>query len=124
MLTSIPQTVSAQDVLNPSVRIETQFASDRATWRLLSLQTRLKAAKTPETRAAIVRAIQDCIRTMSLLYSDVHTEGYRSGVEFGKQNAAFYAHAEQMKRTLPHRKIEVRTVDRRPCMVVNGRSID
>ncbi|MBD1847323.1 hypothetical protein H6F89_28735, partial [Cyanobacteria bacterium FACHB-63] len=56
------------DVLNPSTRIETQFGTDRAVWRLLSLQNRLKQAKSPETRAAIVQAIQDHIRTMALLY--------------------------------------------------------
>ncbi|MBD1842494.1 hypothetical protein H6F89_03500 [Cyanobacteria bacterium FACHB-63] len=112
------------DVLNPSTRIETQFGTDRAVWRLLSLQNRLKQAKSPETRAAIVQAIQDHIRTMALLYTDVHTEGYRSGVEFGKQNASFYHNAAMIQRQMPHRRVEVRTVDRRPVMVVNGRSID
>ncbi|MBD1847505.1 hypothetical protein H6F89_29715, partial [Cyanobacteria bacterium FACHB-63] len=56
------------DVLNSATRIETQFGTDRTTWRLLSLQNRLKQAKSPETRAAIVQAIQDHIRTMALLY--------------------------------------------------------
>lgn len=112
------------DVLNSSTRIESQFGNDRATWRLLSLQNRLQKAKSPAVKAQIVQAIQDCIRTLSLLYSDVHMEGYRSGVEFGKRNAAFYASAGMMQRQLPHRQIEVRTVDRVPCTVVDGRSID
>lgn len=118
---SLPTTPT--EVLNPATRIETQFGTDRATWQLLSLQTRLKQAKTPETRAAIVQAIQDTVRTMALLYSEVHTEAYRSGVQFGRENAQFYANAERLQQRSPHLKVEVRKVDRVPCLVVNGRSI-
>lgn len=111
-------------MLNPYEQIEQYFGNDRATWKLLSLQTRLKQAKTPETRAAIVQAIQDHIRTMALIYTGVFNEGWSAGVNHGKEHAAFYANAAMMQRQMPHRKVEVRTVDRVPCMVVNGRSID
>jgi hypothetical protein len=61
---------------------------------------------------------------MAFLYTSVHTEGYRAGVQFGKQNAQFYVTAEQLQQRSPHRKVEVQVRDRVPVMVIDGRSID
>lgn len=77
-----------------------------------------------ETRARIVQAIEDAVRSMAFLYTSVHIEGYRAGVEFGKQNAQFYVIAEQFQQRSPQRKVEVQVRDRVPLMVVDGGSID
>lgn len=111
-------------MISPTEQIDRYFAADRATWKLLSLQTRLRQAKSPQTRAQIVQAIENQIRSMALIYTGVHTEGYRAGVQFGKENAAYYASVERYQQRSPNQRIEVRTVDRRPVTVVNGRSID
>ncbi|MBN8563445.1 MAG: hypothetical protein J0L70_23185 [Leptolyngbya sp. UWPOB_LEPTO1] len=111
-------------MLNPSEQIEQYFGLDRSPWKLLNLQSRLKKAKSPEARAAINQEIENTVRSLALLYSNLHQEGYQSGLEFGKQNAQFYADAEQYQQRAPHLKIEVRRHERTPVMVVNGRTID
>lgn len=109
-------------MLSPTEQIQNHFASDRSAWNLLSLQNRLKEAKTDETRAVLATKIQDTIRTLTLLYTDIHMDFYRQGVKFAEQNAHHYVIAEQLRQN-GHR-VSVRNVNGRPAMSVNGRCID
>lgn len=111
-------------MLNPSQQIERHFTADRTPWKLLSLQTQLKQAKSTKAKTEVALQIQETIRSLSVLYTDLPTAYYQQGVKFGKENAGFYANAQQYADRSGNR-VGVRQAHTGGlCLSVNGRSID